>query len=173
MNSELTQALFFQVIPQVGTPLYDLAKEINAEALENQLFQEYSGVNSWYAKTFGINLDKLRRWAYLRLYLTNPKRIWRIWRAIRSCQAICYCETSIIIFSKCACASLLRDRQTARAAAAGEALLLPLVVGGRWYAQDETSITSATVLHSKRHFVPLSTQPATSLLAELPAGNAS
>src|SRR5262249_42604628 len=42
VNSDLSQAYFFNVVPQPGTPLYDLALQEHPAALEAQALQEYN-----------------------------------------------------------------------------------------------------------------------------------
>ena len=54
VKSDLAQAYFFNVVPQPGTPLYDLALEENADALESQTLQEYNAKN-------GMVYRRLRR----------------------------------------------------------------------------------------------------------------
>ena len=49
VNSDLAQAYFFNVVPQPGTPLYDLAMHENAAALQSQTLQEYNANTTWYA----------------------------------------------------------------------------------------------------------------------------
>lgn len=82
-RSDLAQAYFFSVIPQPGTPLYDLAKEIDADALEDQVLQEYHGSTTWYGQAYAVDMEKILRWANLRFYFGSPRRIWRLLRGIK------------------------------------------------------------------------------------------
>lgn len=77
VKSELSQASFFTVVPQPGTPLYDLARQEAPEVIEDQFFQEYNGPRVWYREAYGVDLDRIRRWALIRFYLLSPKR-WKM-----------------------------------------------------------------------------------------------
>lgn len=81
-DSELAQAYFFSVIPQPGTPLYDLAKQIDAKALQNQILQDYHGATTWYGEAYGVDMDRFLRWANLKFYFTSPTRFVRLLRGI-------------------------------------------------------------------------------------------
>lgn len=82
-RSGLTQAYFFQVTPQPGTPLYDLAKEIDAEAVESQIVQEYGTSKSWYSVAYQVNLSRILRFAYCRFFFGRPLRTWNLVRRLR------------------------------------------------------------------------------------------
>ena len=82
IESRLTLAYFFTVVPQPGTPLFDLAREEDAVALEATLAQEreaqgYRADASWFQRAYGIDLARAVRGAYARFYL-RPSRIPRI-----------------------------------------------------------------------------------------------
>jgi radical SAM superfamily enzyme YgiQ (UPF0313 family) len=81
-ESKLAQAYFFSVIPQPGTPLYDLAKQIDAQALQSQILQEYHGATTWYGQAYGVDMDRFLRRANLQFYLTSPRRFLRLIRGI-------------------------------------------------------------------------------------------
>ena len=78
--SRLVLATFFIAVPQEGTGLYEWAKKEGAEALEimkRNRDWEYHGEQCWYQLTYGVNLDRIQRMAYLNFYL-RPTRILRI-----------------------------------------------------------------------------------------------
>lgn len=82
INSELTLAFFFSVVPQFGTPLYDLALKENAEVTQ-RLSQIESGTyrnsQSWYQQAYGHSLSNTLRIANIRFYF-SPRRIIKILR---------------------------------------------------------------------------------------------
>lgn len=82
INSELTLAYFFAVVPQPGTPMYELALSENKEVTV-KLSQIDSGVyrnwSSWYESAYGYPLAKLMRNANLKFYF-SPRRGYRILR---------------------------------------------------------------------------------------------
>jgi radical SAM superfamily enzyme YgiQ (UPF0313 family) len=79
-NSSLTQAYFFDVVPQPGTPLYDLAYEENPAALEAQTLQEYNSRSSFYTLAYGVNMQAVKKSAYLRFFVLSPRRWVRLVR---------------------------------------------------------------------------------------------
>ena len=79
-KSELTQAYFFNVVPQPGTPLYDLALTENAGALRSQALREYNSDMAWYAVAYGVNMRRIVTGAYLRFHVLSPRRWLRLWR---------------------------------------------------------------------------------------------
>lgn len=86
IDSRLTIASFFQVIPQPETPLYDLALGENADALRETDQDEEEGGNyrgsfSWYERAYGFPLRRYVWKANLRFHL-SPKRIWRVARRV-------------------------------------------------------------------------------------------
>jgi radical SAM superfamily enzyme YgiQ (UPF0313 family) len=80
VNSGLTQAYFFNVVPQPGTPLYDLALEENAAALESQTLLEYNAKTPWYMAAYGVDMPKLIKRAYVRFFVLSPRRWVRLIR---------------------------------------------------------------------------------------------
>ena len=74
VRSELTQAYFFNVVPQPGTPLYDLAKQENAAALQSQALQEYNANTTWYAAAYGVDMRRVIKRAYFRFFVLSPRR---------------------------------------------------------------------------------------------------
>jgi radical SAM superfamily enzyme YgiQ (UPF0313 family) len=82
IKSELAQAYFFNVVPQPGTPLYDLALKENASALESQSLYEYNSKVPWYTAAYGVNLDKVKKRAYFRFFVLSPARWARLVRGM-------------------------------------------------------------------------------------------
>lgn len=85
-RSRLTLAYFFTVVPQPGTPLYDLAREEapDALALSERDEREGHGYRSdlaWYTRAYGHDLARDIRYAYGRFFI-SPRRIWRIVRRV-------------------------------------------------------------------------------------------
>jgi radical SAM superfamily enzyme YgiQ (UPF0313 family) len=78
VKSDLVQAYFFNVVPQPGTPLYDLALRENEAALEAQTLKEYRTERSWYSQTYGVNMQAIMKRAYFRFYVLSPKRWLRL-----------------------------------------------------------------------------------------------
>jgi radical SAM superfamily enzyme YgiQ (UPF0313 family) len=135
VNSKLTQAYFFHVVPQPGTPLYDLAYEVNAEALRRQILQEYNGARTWYGETYGVNVNKIQRRAYLRFYLTRPDRWYRLLSTLKLKDFVRDVYDFFRMIHKVA------ERQEEPLPEA----LQPLT---QLFIPDETAITSAALLHS-------------------------
>ncbi len=84
LSSRLARAYFFRVMPQNETKLYDMAKEVDAEALRINVIEEEKGCDvfkqtSWYELAYDFPLNKFISNLYLRFYL-SPKRILRILR---------------------------------------------------------------------------------------------
>jgi len=86
LSSNITIAHFFIVVPQKETPMYTLAMKEGSETLEK--FTEeaesdapYYSPNSWYQRTYGIQLNRYLALAILRFYF-SPRRIWRIWTKV-------------------------------------------------------------------------------------------
>ncbi len=82
LDSRLSLASFFQVIPQPETPLYELAKSENAEALrETDAAEEgggdYKSSFSWYERAYGTPLRRIVWSATLRFHM-SPRRMWRV-----------------------------------------------------------------------------------------------
>ena len=72
VNSDLAQAYFFNVVPQPGTPLYDLALAENADALRAQTLLEYGTKTAWYTAAYGVNMEAIIKRAYLTSFRTQP-----------------------------------------------------------------------------------------------------
>jgi anaerobic magnesium-protoporphyrin IX monomethyl ester cyclase len=80
VKSGLSQAYFFDVVPQPGTPLYDLAYQENPDALEAQTLQEYNSKTSYYSLAYGVNMQAVKKWAYVRFFVLSPRRWFRLVR---------------------------------------------------------------------------------------------
>lgn len=133
-TADLAQAYFFHVIPQPGTPLYDLAKGIDSAAIQSQILQEYNGVNTWYGTAYGVDMEKVQRRAYIRFYFGNPRRLWTLFRGLRMHDLVrdFYHFLRILL------------RLTNRVEEPLPEALQPLA---QLYAPDEDVVTSATVYH--------------------------
>jgi len=86
LRSRLTLVSFFQVVPQPGTPLYELCEKENPQALKETGNYAYYDQKSWYARAYGFPLHWVRILAILAFYLYPPRiiKIIRrigIWRA--------------------------------------------------------------------------------------------
>ncbi len=84
IESKLTLAFFLSVVPQFGTPLYDLALAEN-ETVTKELKQIDSGTyrtsQSWYQNCYNYPLSRVVRNANIRFYF-SPRRmiaIFRMW----------------------------------------------------------------------------------------------
>jgi anaerobic magnesium-protoporphyrin IX monomethyl ester cyclase len=81
LQSKMSMASFFTVVPQPGTPLYDLAAKENRVALDQVCSNElegggaYRSNDSWYQLAYGYSLSKLTRSANWRFYFGHPRRI--------------------------------------------------------------------------------------------------
>jgi anaerobic magnesium-protoporphyrin IX monomethyl ester cyclase len=80
VKSDLAQANFFNVVPQPGTPLYDLALQENAAALEAQALEEYNSGTAWYSAAYGVNMPRIMKQASFRFYVLSPRRWVRLIR---------------------------------------------------------------------------------------------
>jgi hypothetical protein len=130
VKSGLAQAYFFNVVPQPGTPLYDLALEENAAALQLQTLQEYNTNNVWYAKAYGVNLLKIMNRGYFRFYVLTPRRWLRLIRMMPWRNLISEFYGFVALF--------FRRRRIEDEPLPEE--LLPL---SQLYAADEVALTSA------------------------------
>jgi len=83
LQSDFTYAGFFSVVPQRGTRIYDLAMSENSEALKKISMDDYYSDTTWYSEAYRIDLKKIQKKAFLKFYLTNPKRILRILKFTR------------------------------------------------------------------------------------------
>ncbi len=79
VRSGLTMAHFFTVIPQPGTPLYDLAGKESPGALEEVCHDDYHAARTWYGLAYNVDMAAVVRSAMLRFYL-RPLRLLRILR---------------------------------------------------------------------------------------------
>jgi len=130
VNGEITQAYFFNVVPQPGTPLYDLALQEDAGALESQTLTEYNTKRSWYQRAYGVDMEKVRKYAYIRFFVLSPRRWFRLMRLMPWKNVAMEFRDFVRFFSgrkKRDCEPLPEE-------------LLPL---SRLYAADETGLTSA------------------------------
>lgn len=84
LQSKMSMASFFTVVPQPGTPLYDLAAKENPVALEQVCRHELQGGGayrsnaSWYELAYGYRLGRLSRSANWRFYFGHPRRILKL-----------------------------------------------------------------------------------------------
>jgi radical SAM superfamily enzyme YgiQ (UPF0313 family) len=81
LDSSLTFAAFFHVVPQQGTPIYDLARGENAQALSDISLKDYFSEKPWYQLAYGVDLPRVQRQALRRFYLT-PSRAIRMLRNV-------------------------------------------------------------------------------------------
>ncbi|HSC76261.1 MAG TPA: radical SAM protein [Pseudomonadales bacterium] len=82
IESDLTLAFFFSVVPQFGTPLYDLAISENEEITKKLSLIEsgtYRNSLSWYQRSYNYPLANKLRIANIRFYF-SPRRILKILR---------------------------------------------------------------------------------------------
>lgn len=82
LNTPMTLAYFFTVIPQPNTPLFDLALEANREiTLDSARIDSgsYRAYTSWYERVYGYPLGRAIRWANIRFYFT-PRRVLHVLR---------------------------------------------------------------------------------------------
>ena len=77
VDSPLTWAGIFLVVPQEGTPLHELALNESPVALEHITLRDYYSDTSWYQHAYNVDLQKIQKRAFCRFYL-RPWRIWRI-----------------------------------------------------------------------------------------------
>jgi anaerobic magnesium-protoporphyrin IX monomethyl ester cyclase len=82
LRSHLSFAAFFSVIPQPETPLYDIAKKVDADALAPVNQDDYYQGRSWYELATGFPLHYVTTFAVLAFYFLSPLRMLRILRSI-------------------------------------------------------------------------------------------
>jgi hypothetical protein len=82
VKSDLAQAYFFYVVPQPGTPLYDLALTESPAALETLTLSEYNSTVPWYTAAYGVNVETMKKRAYLRFFILSPRRWIRLIRGM-------------------------------------------------------------------------------------------
>ena len=138
VKSELSQAYFFNVVPQPGTPLYDLALGENASALESQTLMEYNTKTAWYTLAYGVDMEKVRKTAYTRFFLLSPKRWLRLFRLMPWKNLVMEFRDFVWFF--------FRKKRVDHVQALPEALV-PL---SRLYAADDTAVTSAKAQREKQ-----------------------
>lgn len=131
VKSELAQAYFFNVVPQPGTPLYDLAMAESPAALEKQTLQEYNARVTWYAEAYQVNMRRIMQWAYIRFFLLTPRRWLRLARMMPWRNFVVELYHFVRLFFR---RSQLEDEPLPEA-------LLPL---SRLYGADEVVLTSAS-----------------------------
>jgi len=78
LRSHLTFATFFTVIPQPATPMYELAKAQDADALSRVNQDEYYKGQSWYELSTGFPIRRLVSAALFVFYVCAPLRLFRI-----------------------------------------------------------------------------------------------
>lgn len=84
LQSRMSMASFFTVVPQPGTPLYDLAAREDQRALDLVCDHElqgggaYRSNDSWYQLAYGYPLAKLTRSANWRFYFGHPRRLFKL-----------------------------------------------------------------------------------------------
>jgi radical SAM superfamily enzyme YgiQ (UPF0313 family) len=137
VKSGLSQAYFFNVVPQPGTPLYDLALEENAAALESQTLQEYNTNNVWYAAAYGVNMQKIMKRGYFRFYVLTPSRWVRLIRMMPWKNFAREFLSFVALFFR---RKRIEDEPLPQE-------LLPL---SRLYAADDVALTSAQLQRKKR-----------------------
>lgn len=82
LESDLTLAFFFTVIPQPGTPLFDLALREDEEITRDAARVDsgsYRANSSWYERVYKYPLSNEIRIANIRFYF-NPRRVLKILR---------------------------------------------------------------------------------------------
>jgi radical SAM superfamily enzyme YgiQ (UPF0313 family) len=130
VRSDLAQAYFFNVVPQPGTPLYDLAMKENAAALESQTLQEYNANTTWYAAAHGVDMRRVIRRAYFRFFVLSPRRWLRLLRMMPWKNFVTELRASLTLF-------VWRPRIESQAL---PEQLMPLT---ELYTPDEVFVTSA------------------------------
>lgn len=68
VGSRLTMAHFFCVVPQQGTPIYDLALRESPDAVKKIAITDYHSRTPWYQVAYGVDMQKIRRSALIRFY---------------------------------------------------------------------------------------------------------
>ena len=81
VNSPLTWAGFYLVVPQENTPMHALAMKEAPVALEHITVMDYYSDSSWYQGAYGVDLQKIQKRAFQRFYL-KPSRMLRIIRHV-------------------------------------------------------------------------------------------
>ncbi|MFA6012166.1 MAG: radical SAM protein [Desulfobacteraceae bacterium] len=79
LDSKLSMASFFVVVPFENTELHDMARQY-LDVMDKDLLSSYQSSTSFYEKATGYNVGKLQKLAYLRFY--NPIRLIRLFLKI-------------------------------------------------------------------------------------------
>ncbi len=79
VNSRLTWAGFYLVVPQENTPMHKLAMKESPVAVEHITLRDYYNDTSWYEHAYGVNVRQMQRRAFQRFFL----RPWRLWTMLR------------------------------------------------------------------------------------------
>jgi len=137
VKSNLSQAYFFNVVPQPGTPLYDLALQESSSALESQTLTEYNTKTAWYTLAYGVNMEAIRKRGYIRFFVLTPKRWVRLLR-LMPWKNIAMEFTDFLKFF------------VGRKRAENEPLPEELQPLSHLYAADETALTSAQSQRKRR-----------------------
>jgi len=87
LDSKLTIAHFFFVIPFPGTPLYDLARRESTVSPDPSTLFSYYAKASWYARAYGVDMAAVRRSAIRRFYF-RPRRLLRVLRRMNLNQVL-------------------------------------------------------------------------------------
>ena len=74
LDSKLSLAAFFFVVPQKGTPLYDLAQREAPGVVEKIDLRDYYIERPWYQLAYGVDMARIARSAVFRFHFT-PARI--------------------------------------------------------------------------------------------------
>lgn len=115
IKSPLLHAHFFTVVPQRGTPIYDMAMKENPQAtialdsLDSDS-NDYNGVNSWYQLAYGYSLRRLLFVGMLCFYF-YPPRMLRLLRMYRMKTFIGLYELLHVIAIKCGLSTPQKKRQ--------------------------------------------------------------
>ncbi len=143
VDSNLTQAYFFNVVPQPGTPLYTLAMQENAAALQSQSLQEYNANTTWYAAAHGVDMRKVIKRAYFRFFVLSPRRWPRLVKMMPWRSFVTEFRAAIMLFTW---------RKRIESQPLPEALI-PLA---ELYAPDDRFVTSA---ETRKHLRVIQTLP--------------
>ncbi len=81
IKAPFTFAGFYLVIPQEGTPIYDLAARESLTALDQVRTEDFYARFSWYQLAYGVDLHRIQKRAFRQFYL-RPRRMWRIARSV-------------------------------------------------------------------------------------------
>lgn len=82
VESELSFAGFYMVVPQEGTPIHALAMRESPEATAAVTVEDFYNDAPWYQLAYGVDLRRIQKRAFRRFFL-RPRRIARIVRTVR------------------------------------------------------------------------------------------